>query len=73
VDAQRGATPSTPCASAPDLRGSVEELYGDLRLAPVLRNVLQQSTRLLGGVGGSLSVLDTGAQRYTKIAEAGVS
>lgn len=73
MDAQSGAAPSGPGAPAPVLRGSAEQFYGDLRLGPLLRNVVEQSHRLLGGVGGSLSVLDTGAERYTKIAESGVA
>lgn len=73
MHAQRGATPPGPDAPSPGLRGSAAEFYQDLRLAPLLRNVLKQSHRLLGGVGGSLSMLDTTAERYTKIAESGVA
>lgn len=73
VHVQCGATPSEPSGSAACLGASASVFYEDLRLAPLLGNVVQQSRRLLGGAGGSLSVLDTGALRYTKIAEAGVA
>lgn len=49
------------------------ELYGDLRLTPLLRQLLAHSSRLLQGVAGSISIVDAGRQRYAKMAESGAS
>lgn len=49
------------------------ELYGDLRLSPLLGRLLAHSSRLLHGVAGSISLIDPGRQRYAKMAEHGAS
>lgn len=49
------------------------ELYGDLRLSPLLRRLLHQSARLLDGHAGSISLVDAARSRYTKAAERGAS
>lgn len=49
------------------------ELYGDLRLSPLLRRLLEQSAGLLGGLAGSISLVDAHSCRYTKAAERGAS
>jgi DNA-binding CsgD family transcriptional regulator len=55
------------------LGAAAAELYGDLRLAPLLRQLLTHSSRLLQGVAGSVSIVDPGRQRYAKMAESGAS
>lgn len=49
------------------------ELYSDLRLSLLLRRLLVQSARLLGGDAGSISLVDAAGSRYTKAAERGAS
>lgn len=56
-----------------DLGPAAVELYGDLRLSPLLRRLLDQSARLLGGDAGSISLVDAPGSRYTKAAERGAS
>jgi DNA-binding CsgD family transcriptional regulator len=65
-----GAAPATEPLS---LGSAAAELYGDLRLTPLLRSLLAQSGRLLGVVAGSVSLVDIGRSRYTKVAERGAS
>ena len=48
-------------------------LYGDLRLSPLLRQLLDHSTRLLGATASSISVVQPAGDRYEKIAQTGVS
>ena len=50
---------------------AVADVYGDLRLAPVLRRLLRHTTRLTGSAAGSVSLIDAEAGRYTKAAEHG--
>ena len=49
------------------------ELYGDLRLSPMLRRLLQHSNRLLDAAASSISLVGPDRERYGKIAETGVS
>jgi DNA-binding CsgD family transcriptional regulator len=49
------------------------ELYGDLRLSPLLRQLLLHSNRLLGAAASSISLVDSERERYGKVAEIGVS
>jgi DNA-binding CsgD family transcriptional regulator len=55
------------------LDDAVADVYGDLRLAPVLRRLLQHSRRLTGSTAGSVSLIDPGHGRYVKAAEYGAS
>jgi DNA-binding CsgD family transcriptional regulator len=48
-------------------------LYGDLRLSPLLRQLLDHSTRLLGAAASSISLVEPAGDRYGKIAQTGVS
>ncbi len=52
---------------------AVASLYADLRLTPTLHRLLGQSRLLVGGVAGSVSVVDTDAGSYSKLAERGVT
>ena len=49
------------------------EFYSDVRLAPFLGRLLTRSGELLGTVAGSISLVDSPSQRYTKMAERGAS
>jgi len=49
------------------------EFYSDLRVAPLLRQLLSHSENLVGAVAGSISLVDTAGHRYTKLAERGAS
>jgi DNA-binding CsgD family transcriptional regulator len=55
------------------LGAAASAFYADLRLAPVLRQVLQHSDELLGGAAGSISLVEPGRERYVKAAERGAS
>ncbi|MBG0564928.1 LuxR C-terminal-related transcriptional regulator [Actinoplanes aureus] len=50
---------------------AVADVYGDLRLAPVLRRLLRHTGRLTGSVAGSVSLIDAGRGCYVKAAEYG--
>ncbi|AGZ42913.1 LuxR C-terminal-related transcriptional regulator [Actinoplanes friuliensis] len=52
---------------------AVADVYGDLRLAPVLRRLLRHTGRLTGSVAGSVSLIDADHGRYVKAAEYGAS
>ena len=52
---------------------AVADVYGDLRLAAVLRRLLRQTGRLTGSVAGSVSLIDADRGRYVKAAEYGAS
>ncbi len=52
---------------------AASELYGDLRLPPLLRQLLDHSTRLLGAAASSISLVEPAGDRYGKIAQTGVS
>jgi DNA-binding CsgD family transcriptional regulator len=49
------------------------DLYADLRLTPLLRRLLERSRLLLGAMAGSISLVDSGRERYAKMAEHGAS
>ncbi len=49
------------------------EFYSDLRLSPFLRRLLTRSGDLLGAVAGSISLVDSPREHYTKMAERGAS
>ena len=69
-----GSEPTgAPAREGLQLGLAAADLYGDLRLAPLLRRLLAHSDRLLGVVAGSISMLDASRQRYSKMAEHGVS
>ncbi|WP_328459492.1 LuxR C-terminal-related transcriptional regulator [Actinoplanes sp. NBC_00393] len=50
---------------------AVADVYGDLRLAPVLRRLLRHTGRLTGSLAGSVSLIDAGRSCYVKAAEYG--
>jgi DNA-binding CsgD family transcriptional regulator len=52
---------------------AVADVYGDLRLASVLRCLLRHTGRLTGSVAGSVSLIDADRGCYVKAAEFGVS
>ncbi|MEU4425093.1 LuxR C-terminal-related transcriptional regulator [Actinoplanes sp. NPDC024001] len=52
---------------------AVADVYGDLRLAAVLRRLLRHTGRLTGSPAGSISLVDADRGRYIKAAEFGVS
>lgn len=52
---------------------AASEFYGDLRLPPLLRQLLDHSTRLLGAAASSISLVEPAGDRYGKIAQSGVS
>nr|WP_221375247.1 LuxR C-terminal-related transcriptional regulator [Actinoplanes polyasparticus] len=53
------------------LDAAVADVYGDLRLAPVLRRLLRHSGRLTGSAAGSISLVDAARGQYVKAAEIG--
>jgi DNA-binding CsgD family transcriptional regulator len=53
------------------LAEAVADIYGDLRLEAVLRQMLHHTARLTGSAAGSVSLIDAPAGRYTKAAEFG--
>lgn len=68
-----GGPTAAPAREGLQLSLAAADLYGDLRLAPLLRRLLAHSDRLLGVVAGSISLLDASRQSYRKMAEHGVS
>lgn len=68
-----GPRDSHAVARALCLGPTAAELYGDLRLSPLLRRLLDQSGRLLDVAAGSISLVDSTRSRYTKVAEVGAS
>jgi DNA-binding CsgD family transcriptional regulator len=52
---------------------AVADVYGDLRLAPVLRRLLRHTGRLTGSAAGSVSLIDADRGRYVKVAEYGAA
>jgi DNA-binding CsgD family transcriptional regulator len=50
---------------------AVADVFGDLRLAAVLRRLLGHTRRLTGSVAGSVSVVDAEHGSYVKVAEYG--
>ncbi len=55
------------------LDSAARDVYGDLRLTPVLQGVIDHSARVAGTDSGAISVVDGGLGRYTKAAERGVA
>ncbi|WP_250036323.1 LuxR C-terminal-related transcriptional regulator [Paractinoplanes maris] len=53
------------------LDAAIADVYGDLRLAPVLRRLLRHSGRLTGSAAGSISLVDAARGHYVKAAEIG--
>ncbi|MEV6631984.1 LuxR C-terminal-related transcriptional regulator [Actinoplanes sp. NPDC051470] len=60
-----------PAGDAFRLDEAIADVYGDLRLAPVLRRLLRHASRLTGSAAGSVSLVDAEAGRYQKAAEYG--
>jgi DNA-binding CsgD family transcriptional regulator len=52
---------------------AVTDIYGDLRLTPVLSRLLRHTGRLTGAPAGSVSLIDAGRGCYLKMAEYGAS
>lgn len=52
---------------------AVADVYGDLRLAPVLRRLMRHTGRLTGSTAGSVSLIDASHGVYMKAAEYGAS
>src|SRR6201999_1652757 len=66
-----GIRSATPTGAA--LAEHAPELYSDPRLMPLLRRLMHICCRLTEAAGGSISIVEYPAQRYTKIAERGTS
>ncbi|WNB86575.1 LuxR C-terminal-related transcriptional regulator [Cellulomonas sp. ATA003] len=73
------STTDAPSAHPPDppdgpfrLGRAVASLYSDLRLTPTLHSLLEHSRPLVGGIAGSISVVDHHAGTYSKVAERGI-
>jgi DNA-binding CsgD family transcriptional regulator len=58
-------------AAAFRLDEAVADVFGDLRLAPVLKRLLRHTRRLTGSVAGSVSLVDAEHGSYVKAAEYG--
>jgi DNA-binding CsgD family transcriptional regulator len=56
-----------------ELGSAAAALYGDVRLPPLLHQLLEHSNRLLGAVASSVSLVEAAGDRYEKVAERGVS
>ncbi|GAA4603852.1 DNA-binding CsgD family transcriptional regulator [Actinoplanes octamycinicus] len=52
---------------------ALADVYGDLRLTPVLRRTLRHTQRLTGSAAASVSLIDADHGRYLKAAEYGAS
>ncbi|KUL28599.1 helix-turn-helix transcriptional regulator [Actinoplanes awajinensis] len=52
---------------------ALADVYGDLRLTPVLRRLLRHTHRLTGSRAATVSLIDAGHGRYLKAAEYGAS
>ena len=68
----RGAA-AGPAGEGFRLDEAVADLYGDLRLARVLRGLLRHTGRLTGAAAGSVSLIDADRGCYVKAAEFGAS
>ncbi len=55
------------------LNAAATEFYADLRLTPLLRQLLVHSSSLVNAVAGSISLVDATRGRYAKLAEHGAS
>ncbi|WP_298460972.1 GAF domain-containing protein [uncultured Cellulomonas sp.] len=74
VDDDRGLDRAPGPAGEPfRLDRAVASLYTDLRLTPMLHTLLARTRELVGGVAGSISVIDPDAGTYSKVAERGIS
>lgn len=60
-------------SGALSLEEHASELYRDLRLVPLLRQLVKTSCRMADAVGGSISMVDASTGRYTKVAEIGTA
>lgn len=65
----------SPHGAGPGFRlaEAVADVYGDLRLVPVLRRLLRHTGRLTGSAAGSVSLIDADRGCYVKVAEYGAS
>jgi DNA-binding CsgD family transcriptional regulator/GAF domain-containing protein len=62
-----------PSSGVLQLDVAANDFYSDLRLTPFLRRLLVHSRDLIGGLAGSVSLVDNEHQRYTKVAEYGAT
>ncbi len=69
--ANGGGGCATPARTGLQLGPVATDLYGDPRLAPLLRRLLAHSGRLLDVGAGSISLVDAQRGRYVKMAERG--
>lgn len=65
--------PGSSRADRDPLSRHAADLYNDGRLMPMLRQLVRTSCGLADAIGGSISVVDVDAGRYTKIAEVGTA
>lgn len=68
-----GGVPHVSVDPVPSLSAHASQLYDDLRLMPMLRQLLRTSCDLTRALGGSISLVDHHAGRYTKVAEVGTA
>ena len=65
-----------PAVRGPDgrlrLDAAVADLYGDLRVGPLVARLLACTRSLLGTVAGSVCIVDLPRRRYTTVADDGV-
>jgi len=61
-----------PSVESFQLDAAVADIYGDLRVNPLLRRLLSHSQGLLGTPAGSVSLIDRARGRYDKAAEIGI-
>src|SRR6478609_7594084 len=61
-----------PSVESFQLDAAVADIYGDLRVNPLLRRLLSHSKGLLGTAAGSVSLIDRVRGRYDKAAEIGI-
>lgn len=69
---QRGS-PDRQVRAGDTLSPAAADLYRDLRIPSLLRQLLVHSNRLLGVVAGSVSLVDAARGRYEKAAEQGAA
>lgn len=73
VDDDRASTePPARSPAAAGLDRAVRDLYGDLRLTPMLHSLLAHSRRAVDALAGSISIIDGHEGSYRKLAERGV-
>ena len=71
--ARRGEQRDGDDAVAGSLQRHANDLYDDARLMPMLRQLIRTSCTLGEAIGGSISLVDGDAGRYTKVAEYGTA